>query len=360
MPQNIEREVSLFFRRDGSDKVYQTQIHCIGSSYTVDFQYGRRGSTFQTGTKTSSPVSLDAAIKIFEKLVSEKKSKGYIEGENTAAYVPPANTTSSEIQPQLLTAIDDDREAERVLKDSSIAIQEKMDGDRVIIVGELSGITAFNRLGKARAISEVIITDMQALISRTGSATLDGECIGDAFCAFDLLSVHGKDMRPEAFKERYRLLERWTGGRSGGRAGLLCVPTAFTAKEKKTLAQSLYKSGAEGWVGKQIDSPYLPGRSKLNFKRKFWEEASVLVTGMNDKASVRVSVFNEDDEQVDIGNVTIRSPMRVKEGDVIDVKYLNILPEGSLYQPTMLRVRNDQTVDACSLSQLKYRGEPRG
>jgi len=43
----------------------------------VNFRYGRRGQQLREGTKTDLPVSLEAAQKIFEKLVSDKKKKGY-------------------------------------------------------------------------------------------------------------------------------------------------------------------------------------------------------------------------------------------------------------------------------------------
>ena len=36
-----------------------------------------------TGTKTTTPVDLPSAEKLFEKLIGEKKSKGYTEGENS-------------------------------------------------------------------------------------------------------------------------------------------------------------------------------------------------------------------------------------------------------------------------------------
>ena len=74
--------ISLYFREGSSDKVYHAQIVPNGDNlYSVNFQYGRRGSTLQTGSKTAAPVTLAEARKIFDKLVAEKKAKGYTEGE---------------------------------------------------------------------------------------------------------------------------------------------------------------------------------------------------------------------------------------------------------------------------------------
>ena len=75
--------ISLYFREGSSDKVYHAQIAPDGNDlYSVNFQYGRRGSTLQTGTKTAAPVALAQARKIFDKLVAEKRAKGYTEGES--------------------------------------------------------------------------------------------------------------------------------------------------------------------------------------------------------------------------------------------------------------------------------------
>jgi len=48
--------------------------------FIVNFAFGRRGSTLGTGTKTASPVDHDTAKGIYDKLVNEKRAKGYTEG----------------------------------------------------------------------------------------------------------------------------------------------------------------------------------------------------------------------------------------------------------------------------------------
>ena len=78
--------VTLYFKEGTSDKVYQCQIEAAGERFVVTFAYGRRGSTLNTGTKTNVPVSFDDAQRIFDKLVKEKKGKGYTEGEAGTPY----------------------------------------------------------------------------------------------------------------------------------------------------------------------------------------------------------------------------------------------------------------------------------
>ncbi|MEZ4382156.1 MAG: WGR domain-containing protein [Nannocystaceae bacterium] len=73
----LER-VTLEHRKGSSDKVYIVEILELGARrYVVNFQYGRRGSTLKSGTKTATPVRESAARSIFSRLVDEKTRKGY-------------------------------------------------------------------------------------------------------------------------------------------------------------------------------------------------------------------------------------------------------------------------------------------
>src|SRR6266571_3694063 len=98
--------VALYYREGRSDKVYQAAIEPEGGLFVVNFAYGRRGATLTTGTKTSSAVDYDTAQKIFTKLVSGKKAKGYTEGENGTPYTHSEKQASG-ILPQLLNAIEE-------------------------------------------------------------------------------------------------------------------------------------------------------------------------------------------------------------------------------------------------------------
>ncbi|MEA3188176.1 MAG: bifunctional non-ous end joining protein LigD [Chthoniobacter sp.] len=52
---------TLYYRQGSSDKVYQASIEQDHGGYVVNFAYGRRGTTLQTGTKTQSQVNLETA-----------------------------------------------------------------------------------------------------------------------------------------------------------------------------------------------------------------------------------------------------------------------------------------------------------
>ena len=53
--ENQMETITLYFRQGASDKIYQAAIEPAGGGYTVNFAYGRRGTTLSTGTKTQSP-----------------------------------------------------------------------------------------------------------------------------------------------------------------------------------------------------------------------------------------------------------------------------------------------------------------
>jgi bifunctional non-homologous end joining protein LigD len=127
--------VSLYFREGSSDKVYHARIVPNGNDlYSVAFQYGRRGSTLQTGTKTAAPVALAQARKIFDKLVAEKRAKGYTEGAGGVRYAGTELATRRfEYLPQLLNVIDEP-DMPQYLHSPDWFMQEKMDGVRQIVV----------------------------------------------------------------------------------------------------------------------------------------------------------------------------------------------------------------------------------
>ena len=64
--------ITLYYREGPSDKVYQASIQPKDDGYHVHFAYGRRGSTLNTGSKTSKPVTFPIAKGIYDKLVREK------------------------------------------------------------------------------------------------------------------------------------------------------------------------------------------------------------------------------------------------------------------------------------------------
>ena len=74
-----EQSCTLYFKEGSSDKEYFASLQKEGSGWVVNFKYGRRGNAGNAGSKTSSPVSYESALHVYDKLVASKVAKGYVE-----------------------------------------------------------------------------------------------------------------------------------------------------------------------------------------------------------------------------------------------------------------------------------------
>ncbi len=348
--------ITLYFREGSSDKVYQCSIEPNGELFTVNFAYGRRGATLQTGTKTSTPVDYDTAKGVYDKLVREKTGKGYTPGEDGTPYKRTGNEGRlTDIRPQLLNPIEED-EVNRLIKDPAWCMQEKKDGRRILVQKQGAAIHGINKKGLLVGLPSPIVVQTAKFSS---DVFIDGEMVGDVHYAFDLLQLGGDAVVARPYKERLALLTE-----------LLDVPfvtiidlveTAFAPAEKAILYNRLKRDRKEGVVFKRLDAPYTPGRPAsggTQLKYKFCATLSAVVAKVNPQRSVEVRLLNGDG-WVPAGNVTIPPNQAVpKVGAVVEVRYLYALAgSGCLYQPVYLGVRTDVEAHECVTSQLKFKGE---
>ena len=347
-------QITLYYREGSSDKVYQASLEPKGGQFVVNFAYGRRGSTLQTGTKTPNPVDHATASKMFAKLVNEKKAKGYTPAENGTPYhhTDQANQVSG-IQPQLLNPIDED-EACHLVADPDWCMQEKKDGRRLLLRKQGNAITGINRNGLIVGLPATILQSAEEI---AGDWLLDGECVGDVLHAFDLLSVSEHVLLTSPYQRRLlsliELLE------SDAAPQIKLVSTALDAAEKTKLLSKLRREQKEGVVFKRLDAPYTPGRPNrggTQLKYKFCATASLIVARINEQRSVSVRLVDQDQSA---GNVTIPVNHPIPEvGTVVEVRYLYAFKSsGCLFQPVYLGQRDDIDPSQCTVSQLKYRAE---
>jgi len=346
--------ITLYFKQGSSDKVYQASIEPKDGGYVVNYAYGRRGTTLAAGTKTSTAVHYDAARAIYDKLVSEKKAKGYTVGEDGTPY-SHSEKTSTGIYPQLLNPIGDDQ-IETLLNDLSWWMQPKYDGRRLLIQKIGDTITGINRLGLSVALPQTIQNDVANLPL---DVILDGECIGDEFFAFDVLLIGSDDLRGNRYGERNLRLMNLLA--SFQHRHITLAQTAFTSKQKRELLDGLKKANAEGVVFKQIDSPYIasrPASGGSQLKYKFVTTASFIVGKINAKRSIGLLLF-DGDKIKPAGNVTIPANHEIPApGWVVECRYLYAYKEsGSIFQPFYLGVREDIPSEECTVGQLKFKAE---
>ena len=348
------QSVSLYFKEGSSDKEYHASIEPAGQRFTVNFAYGRRGSTLNTGTKTNVPVNFDAACKAFEKLVKEKKSKGYTEGEAGTPYQhTEKENRTNDILPQLLNPIDES-ELERLIEDDNWCAQEKFDGRRILVQKEGAAIHGINKKGLLVGLPSPVVAAVHAY---EGDFILDGESIGEKFHAFDLLTLGGENLRAQSYHARATALLNLLA--SGQQRHIHYADTAWKSAEKVRLLALLRQKNKEGIVFKKVNAPYVVGRPNsggAQLKHKFYATCSALVANINVQRSVEIQLFNEVG-LITAGNVTIPPNHAVPHvGQVIEVRYLYAFKEsGRVYQPVYLGVRSDVSPTECVTGQLKFK-----
>jgi len=350
---------TLYYRNGGSDKVYHASI--VGNpndGWIVNIAYGRRGATLTTGCKTSTPVTYEQALKIFDKLIAEKQAKGYTPGEDGTPYQHTAKAgQASGLLPQLLNTITE-HEAAQLLDNPAWLLQEKFDGRRMMLRKIGGTVDAINKRGLVIDAPQPIVDAAQEI---PGEFTLDGEAIGDTFHAFDLLAVDGQDVRDKECIERLAILVSVLSKTS--QENIVQVGTWLSADDKADKLWELRSSGAEGVVLKRVDAPYRAGRPAsggVQLKLKFTATLSAVVARVNAKRSVSVSLLDGDGEWVCVGDVAIPANAEIPQvGDVIEVRYLYATSGNRLYQPVFLGIRNDVLPEECLTTQMNYKEETR-
>jgi bifunctional non-homologous end joining protein LigD len=283
-------------------------------------------------------------------LVKSKWDGKYRPGLDAGSYEHLAgDKVDTGVRPQLLNFIEE-AEVERYIEDDDYWAQQKHDGERRLLLKKDNEITATNKKGEAIGGAVTILESVRAA---KANLLVDGEDMGAKLHAFDLLELHGDDLRPWTYFNRLLALENIEFG-----AAVEVVYTAKTTKEKRTLLNRLICAEAEGIVFKRYNAPYTAGKPNSGgdqVKFKFYETATLRVFKVNEKSSVGMSLF-ENDSEISVGNVTIPPNASCPEvGDFIEVRYLYAYKGGSLFQPTFLGIRTDVDQSDCQLSQLKYK-----
>jgi len=347
--------ISLRFTGGGSDKVYNGGIvPSEGGGFRVTFWYGKYGSTLHAAHKTPAGVTYEVAKKEFDKVVKKQLREGYqVVGGPAAEFA----TVSNEKQqtgnlPQLLTPIEES-DLEQYFTDDRWVMQEKKDGERRMIDATESFAKGINRKGELVSLPQSMANDMAEFV--TFRPLLDGEQIGDLCYAFDLLKLNGNDVTGMPYENRYTLLSKLLD-LGVLNSHILRVPLYDGEAEKRAVFNIIKTRRGEGVVFKDRQAPYTVGRGNTQVKFKFTATATVQIhnTGSG-KRSVKMSV-DYNGALRPVGNVTIPVNFEIPESGVLaEVRYLYIIPGGSLYGPPIyLGPRPDKdTPDA--YSSLKFK-----
>lgn len=340
--------VTLYFKEGTSDKVYQVSVDPTAGGYDVNFAYGRRGSTMNTGKKNTSPLPQGEAQKIADKLVKEKMAKGYTPGPDGAVYKKSSNEDRyTGIVPMLLNPISED-ELEQYIRDDTWVLQQKYDGRRMMIRKQGDVVDAINRKGLTIGAPQAFLDEAKQI---SGDFVLDGEAVGEIYYAFDIVH-HGLTLYNRLSKLKELVpTNPWPG------SCILYAPWYTTFATKDHYVKRMRDEGREGVVFKDLGAFYSPGRPASGgpaVKCKFYATANVRVTGINVQRSVEIALL----DGTPCGNVTVPVNRTIPHlNDIIEVRYLYAMPgSNALYQPVYSMLRDDIAV-ADGLAQLKYKRE---
>jgi bifunctional non-homologous end joining protein LigD len=368
MSNSVLQSARLLFQNSRSDKEYNVSLAEQDDGCLVNFSYGPRGGTLKYGTKTISPVSLDAAEKVFNRLVKSKVSKGY-SLEGSGCIQAPVFEDFVWFTPQLLNTVSHSNLSALVAEHGDLYLQEKFDGERRAVLldfnaaSESGKIKFINKKGKVINVRDSIhhaISSLHASMLNAGSTglwILDGEDLGAELVLFDVLDGD-KDAAPFSQRApRLALLKALTSADSALR---FCLPERCALSAVNAFIENKRSENAEGVVVRLPTSVYESGRPNSGgsaLKLKFTESATVEVESISStkrSIGIRVYDFASDGAPIGIGNCTIPPNHQVPSvGDLVEVEYLYWNKGGSLIQPTYKGSRRDVDKSDARLVQLK-------
>lgn len=361
-------QVALECRVGTSNKFYviqiQEEVTAAGTEYQTIGYSGGIGSALKQQPKYKG-ASLRAAEADRDKLEKEKRKKGYVDhivaagvavrgmpssapiygGASVAsATSAPSPTAVVGKVPMLATPIKTEAELEGHMVDSDSIMQRKYDGERAVISIRRGAISATNRDGIVRAISSEVEGELKKLWALTDfnddrETVFDGELLRTGeFVIYDVITLRDNDVTQLSYFERYSAVEEMLINHQG-----FLAETAWNEADKRALLAKAIADGWEGLIVRLGSATYVHGRTKVLLKWKLWATATARVlTANGTKRSVSISMLNDVNDEVPVGNVTIPVNHDIPECDtLVEVRYLYITKGNILYQPTYLGARDD-------------------
>lgn len=235
--------------------------------------------------------------------------------------------------------------------DDSWALQQKMDGRRMLAVCDGGTVTLRNRSGGVAVPpgADRVAAALAPLAATGATVAVDGEYIDGVLYAFDLVTDNPADTFDVRHATLVRILDLLDTPH------VVAAPTAYGTADKVALARRVADGGGEGLVARRLAGRYTPGgRSDDCRKLKFTHTADVIVLAVTpDRASVSVGVHVPGSpDPVEVCTVSTHGKPPVSVGDVVEVEYLYATERCRLYQPRIVAVRDDKGPDECTVDQL--------
>jgi ATP-dependent DNA ligase len=269
--------------------------------------------------------------------------------------------------------VEDPQMVEALLCDSQVVAEQKMDGTRGMAElrygKEPSMVSGNGNPLKHTAATQHLpgiweaLRSVMELMSPGDLVLLDGEVMihTGQFHVFDVPYAQWRGARvaepTDPFRTRRRVGEQLLHGPVFvDHSVVSMVPQAKGELGKRDLLDRCKEQGVEGVMFKHLESTYLPGeRTRSVLKVKFVKTCDVVVLERNSggakNAVLGVRVASSGDV-VCVGACSMIGKPDAQPGDVIEVAYL-YWTGTSLYQPRMVRIREDKQPEECTLDQFR-------
>lgn len=362
LPESIALAYNDLAQGGSSDKVYHVAIgregDTDGETFAVAIQYGRRGSALFYQT-TGTRMHYEQAKKLFDKIVREKKAKGYREeGKAPAPQVAPSGAAVADIKPPELLEEVTNGAVDAFVRDPAYWMQDKSDGVSRGVVKQAGLIFGINKRGQTVPLPAELVAELEQI--PLDAFQIDAELVGNKLICRDLL-VANEDISRCPYYERFATLQGLLHP-AICKGVLLSVVETWTSVEFKAAALKASKEARrEGVVFKLTSAPYRAGRNGQHKKFKFIKTLSAIAgpPKQNGKESVELFLIPAKsvalNAPVRCGTVSLIGKPKVNEGDVVEVAYLYAMPSGLMVQARLLSVRADVDQSECTTAQLIYK-----
>ena len=315
------------------------------------------------------------------------------------------------ISPMLAASLPEKKKS--TVTDTDYVLEVKHDGMRAVIAKTDSGIEVYSRTGKLYAEhlprlvdqidnlpvgtildGELMVTanwlesenhfnsvpvpdfnkTMRIMGSKPAKAVAGQEDATVDFHAFDILWLSGDDLTDQTYSSRQDVLSSLS-------AVLSEMPDVYVTNALEEWGDSdttwLVNNGIEGAIFKHRDSLYLPGKRRANtwYKMKIEQTADVVVMGFTEAnegktgrwlgkiGAIVFGAYTDSGELVEVGQCSGMSDAErdrwtaiwqdgTGHGRVIEIKYNDLVGEGTPRHPQYRTERLDKNQEDCLLSQF--------
>lgn len=250
-----------------------------------------------------------------------------------------------------------DKDAVRcLLNDSDWAIQQKHDGARVLAKVNLGKVETFlHRNGgpiKHTATTQHLPAIKKALRRGLDRFTgyVDGEVVNEDGGRYEVFDLYDKYNPHLDYAIRNRMLHDLIPPSDKVRL----VKTYSEQDAKVDFLHRAEEAGIEGVILRHLYKPYVQARTTHVLKHKFVKSVDLIVTGRSTEpmSATLGAIDPHTSRMVTVGACSMIGKPPAQVGDVVEVQFL-YWTGSSLYQPRLVRIREDKSTLQCTLDQFK-------